>query len=315
MKILRVVGSSVLAAVPTLILATLIVFLLQRLIPGDPAIAIAGEYATPENLARIRADLNLDQPWYSQYLWWIGGALTGDMGTTFQSGEPIAQLIAQRLPLTGLLAFFALMFAILIGLPAGVFAAQRVDTTFDRLLTTSATFGIAIPSFWLGMMLISLFALTLKWLPGPGGASLADNPSQALQGLVLPSIALGLVGAAEIARQVRSAMIESLSSDYIRTHQAKGLPQRTIVWKHALRNASLPFATIIGIQVSRLISGAVVIEAVFGLSGIGSLAVSATNQREYGVIQAVVFVAAMIILITNVLVEVSYRLLDPRIKS
>lgn len=315
MKILRIVGSSVLAAVPTLILATLIVFLLQRLIPGDPAIAIAGEYATEENLAQIRAELNLDQPWYLQYLSWIGNALTGDLGTTFQSGEPITKLIAQRLPITMLLALFALVFAVAVGLPVGIIAAQKVDTPFDRFLTTTATFGIAVPSFWLGMMLISLFALTLKWLPGPGGAGLADDPVQALRGLVLPALALGLVGAAEITRQVRSAMVESLSSDYIRTHQAKGLSTRSIVWKHALRNASLPFATIVGVQVSRLISGAVVVEAVFGLSGIGSLAVEATNQREYGVIQAVVFVSAMIILLANLIVEISYRLLDPRISS
>lgn len=315
MKILRVIGSSALAAVPTLILATLIVFLLQRLIPGDPAIAIAGEYATEENLARIRSELNLDQPWFLQYLSWIGAALTGDLGTTFQSGEPITKLIAQRLPITLLLASFALIFAVAVGLPMGIVAAQKVDTAFDRFLTTSATFGIAVPSFWLGMMLISVFALTLRWLPGPGGAGLSDDPVQALRGLILPALALGFVGAAEITRQVRSAMIESLSSDYIRTHQAKGLPQRSIVWKHALRNASLPFATIVGVQVSRLISGAVVVEAVFGLSGIGSLAVEATNQREYGVIQAVVFVAAMIILLANLLVEISYRLLDPRITS
>ena len=150
---------------------------------------------------------------------------------------------------------------------------------------------------------------------GAGRGGLADNPVQALRGLVLPALALGLVGAAEITRQVRSAMVESLSSDYIRTHQAKGLSTRSIVWKHALRNASLPFATIVGVQVSRLISGAVVIEAVFGLSGIGSLAVEATNQREYGVIQAVVFVSAMIILLANLIVEISYRLLDPRISS
>lgn len=314
MKILRIVGSSLIAAIPTLILATLIVFLLQRLIPGDPALAIAGEYATEENLARIRAELNLDQPWLVQYLSWIGSALTGDLGTSFQSGEPITKLISQRLPLTLVLTFMALLFSVLIGLPVGVLAAQKVDSPLDRILTTSATFGIAIPNFWLGMMLIVVFALTLGWFPGPGSVSLTTDPLRALWGLVLPAMALGLVGAAEIARQVRSAMIESLSSDYIRTHRAKGLSRRSIVWKHGLRNASLPFATILGIQVSRLIGGAVVVEAVFGLSGLGSLAVEATNQRDYGVIQAVVFVAAMIILITNLIVEVSYRLLDPRIK-
>lgn len=314
MKILRVLVTSVLAAIPTLILATLIVFLLQRLIPGDPAIAIAGEYATAESLARIRADLNLDQPWHVQYLSWIRGAFVGDLGTSFQTGEPISNLIAQRLPLTLTLTAMALAFSVLVGLPFGVLAAHRVDTPLDRILTTTATVGIAIPNFWLGMMLIVVFALTLGWFPGPGSVSLEAEPLRAIWGLVLPSMALGLVGAAEIARQVRSAMIESLSGDYIRTHRAKGLSTSAIVWKHALRNASLPFATILGVQVSRLIGGAVVVEAVFGLSGIGSLAVEATNQRDYGVIQAVVFVAAMIILVTNLIVEVAYRLLDPRIR-
>ncbi|OUZ11661.1 hypothetical protein BHE97_03895 [Aeromicrobium sp. PE09-221] len=313
MRILRVVGTSVLSAIPTLILATLIVFLLQRLIPGDPAVAIAGDYATPENLARIREDLGLDGSLVTQYLTWISGALTGDLGTSYQTGESISALIMQRLPLTLILMVFALIVAIAIGLPLGVMSAQKVDTSFDRFLTTSATFGIAIPNFWLGMMLIIVFALNLGWFPGPGGASLSEDPVEALRGLVLPAIALGLVGGAEICRQVRSAMVESLSTDYVRTHRAKGLPTVSIVWKHALKNSSLPFATILGIQVSRLIGSAVVVEAVFGLSGIGSLAVEATNQRDYGVIQAVVFVAAMIILLTNLIVDVSYRLLDPRI--
>lgn len=313
MRIARVIATSALATVPTLILATFIVFFLQRLIPGDPAVAIAGEYATPENLARIRTELGLDQPLVMQYLSWIRNAFTGDLGTSFQTGESITALVLDRLPLTLILTTLALFVAVTIGLPAGVIAAQKVDTTFDRFLTSAATLGIAIPNFWLGMMLIVVFALGLGWFPGPGGVRLQDNPAEAMRGLVLPALALGLVGGAEICRQVRSAMVESLSTDYVRTHRAKGLSNRDIVWKHALKNSSLPFATIVGLQISRLIGGAVVVEAVFGLSGIGSLAVEATNQRDYGVIQAVVFVAAVIVLLTNLIVDVSYRILDPRI--
>jgi peptide/nickel transport system permease protein len=313
MRTVRVVATSLLSAAPTLILATFIVFFLQRLIPGDPAVALAGEYATPENLRAIREDLGLNQPLLQQYVTWMSGAFTGDLGESFRTGEPVSDQVFERLPLTLLLTTFALIVAIGIGLPAGVLAAGRAESRFDRILTSAATLGIAIPNFWLGMMLIIIFALKLEWLPGPGGVSLAEDPALALQGLIMPSIALGLVGGAEICRQVRSAMIENLWADYVRTHRAKGIPRRNIIWKHALKNSSLPFATIIGVQVSRLIGSAVVVEAVFGLSGLGSLVVEATNQRDYAVIQAVVFVAAILVLFTNLLVDISYRILDPRI--
>jgi peptide/nickel transport system permease protein len=249
-----------------------------------------------------------------QYAEWVGGAFTGDLGSSLQTGQSVTALILERLPLTLILTFTALTVAIVIGLPTGVWAASRADTRLDRMLTTAATFGLAIPSFWLGLMLIIVFSLTLGWFPGPGGPLLSQDPGEALRGLVLPSFALGLVGGAEICRQIRSAMIENLSSDYVRTHKAKGLGQRSIIWRHALKNSSIPLATIVGLQVSRLIGGTVVIEAVFGLSGIGSLVVDATSQRDYTVLQAVVFVTAIIVLLTNLLVDVAYRLLDPRIR-
>lgn len=313
MRIASAVATRLVWTVPTLLLATLVAFLLQQLIPGDQAVALAGEYATDEKLAAIRADLGLDQPVLTRYLDWIGGVVTGDLGTSYRTGQPVTEIVLDRLPVTLLLTLFALLVAIVIGIPSGVAAAQRPGSWVDRLFTTAATAGIAIPNFWLGMMLIAVFALQFGWLPGPGGVDFADDPANALRALVLPAIALGMVGSAEICRQVRSAMIESLGSDYVRTLRATGLSRWSIVWRHALKNSSLPLATILGIQVSHLVGGAVVVEAVFGLSGIGSLVVEATNQRDYVVIQAVVLLAAVIVLVTNLVVDISYRLLDPRI--
>ncbi|WP_134323226.1 ABC transporter permease [Cumulibacter soli] len=313
MRISRLIGLRLLSAIPTLLLATLIIFLLQRLIPGDPAVSLAGEYATPERIAEIRQELGLDRSLPAQYLSWTINAFSGDLGTSLRTGEPVANVVFDRLPLTLILALFALVVAICVGLPSGVVAASKPDSRLDRFLTTGSTLGIAIPNFWLGMMLIMVFALGLGWFPGPGGVSLAEDPAAALYGLVLPAIALGLVGGAEIARQVRSAMIENLSADYIRTHRAKGVPQGVIIWRYALKNSGIPLATIIGLQVSRLLGSAVVVEAVFGLSGIGTLVVEATSQRDYPVIQAIVFVAAIVVLLVNLVVDISYRLLDPRI--
>lgn len=301
--------------IPTLLLATLVVFLLQRLIPGSPEAAIAGEYATPERLAEIRVELGLDRPLYTQYLDWVFGAFTGDLGTSLHSNSAVLPVIMDRLPITLLLTTFALLVAIVIGLPAGVWAASRQGTKTDQIMTSLATLGLAVPSFWLGMMMILLFANQLQWLPGPGGVGLSEDPVAALKGLIMPSIALGVVGAAEICRQVRSAMIEDLSSDHVRTHHAKGLANRAVVWRHSLKNSSLPLATIIGLQVSRLIGSAVVVESVFGLAGIGTLVVDATNQRDYPLIQAVVFVAAILVLVTNLIVDVAYRIIDPRISA
>ncbi|MFJ9315540.1 ABC transporter permease [Pimelobacter simplex] len=313
MRFLHAVASRLLWMLPTLLLATFIAFLLQQMIPGDQAVALAGEYASDEKLAAIRADLGLDEPLLTRYPDWLAGVVTGDLGTSYRTGQPVAEIVADRLPVTLLLTLFALLVALAIGVPSGIAAAQRPGTWVDRLLTTAATAGIAIPNFWLGMMLIAVFAVNLGWLPGPGGVDLADDPGNALRALVLPSIALGMVGSAEICRQVRSAMTESLGSDYMRTLRAKGLSRRAVVWRHALKNSSLPLATVVGIQVSHLVGGAVVVEAVFGLSGIGSLVVEATNQRDYVVIQAVVLLAAVIVLVTNLVVDISYRLLDPRI--
>lgn len=313
MKVASLVGSRVVAMIPTVILTTLIVFLMLRLIPGDPANAIAGEYATPERLAEIRAQLGLDQPLFLQYFEWIGGVFTGDLGVSFMTGQTVLSLILERLPVTIILTTMGLAVAVLIGLPTGIMSASNSGGRLDRFLTTAATLGLAVPNFWLGMVLILVFSISLGWLPGPGGPLFFADPLGSVRAMVLPAIAIGMVGGAEICRQVRSAMVEDLASDHVRTLNAKGLSRGRILWLHSLKNSGLPFLTIIGLQISRLLSASVVVETVFGLSGLGTLIVTATNQREYLVVQGVVLVMALLVIITNLVVDILYRVLDPRI--
>lgn len=297
----------------TIVLATIITFALQKLIPGDPALAIAGEDATPERIAEIRTELGLDRPFVVQYLDWLGGALTGDLGTTVRGDAAVWDLIGQRLPATLTLSAMALLFSIVAGVVVGVIAALRHGSRTDTALTAISTLGVAIPNFWLGMVLIVVFSLMLNWFPASGYALPWQNAPDWLRHVILPALALGTAGAAEIARQVRSAFIEVLGSDFIRTHKAKGLPPRDVVWRHAMKNASLPLVTVIGIQISHLLGGTVVIESVFAIPGIGSLIVQSSNQREYMVIQGVVFVTALLIIFTNLIVDLVYRYIDPRI--
>ncbi|MER7012412.1 ABC transporter permease [Saccharopolyspora sp. NPDC000359] len=311
--LLRTAGWRVLVAVPTLVLATFVVFGLLHLIPGDPAQAIAGEHATPERLAEIRAQLGLDEPLPVQYLDWLRHAATGDLGASLSTGESVATLLGQRLPTTLALGAAALLVAVGIGVPLGVAAALRQGRPADTAITTAATLGIAVPNFWIGMVLVLVFAVQLQWLPATGFVGLTEDPAQAVQHLVLPAIALGVVGAAEVCRQLRSALIEVLRSDFMRTHRAKGLAHRTIVWQHALKNAGLPLATIIGLLVSRVLGASVVVETLFALPGLGTLVVEATTQRDYPVIQGVVLVTALLVLLTNLVVDLAYRFIDPRI--
>lgn len=313
--LLRMIGWRVVVAVPTLVLATFVVFSLLQLIPGDPAQAIAGEHATPERLAEIRSQLGLDQPFLLQYLDWLRHAITGDLGFSLSTGEAIGALLWQRLPTTLTLGAAAMLVAVGIGVPLGVAAALRLGRPADTAITGAATLGIAVPNFWIGMVLVLVFAIQLQWLPATGFVGLAENPVQTVQYLVLPAIALGMVGAAEVCRQLRSALIEVLRSDYMRTHRAKGLSNRTMVWQHALKNAGLPLATILGLLVSRVLGASVVVETLFAIPGLGTLVVEATTQRDYPVIQGVVLVTALLVLLTNLVVDLAYRFIDPRISE
>lgn len=315
MGLLRSLRNRLLSLVPTVILATLVVFGLQQLIPGDPAVAIAGDAGTPERLAEIRANLGLDRPLVLQYLDWLGGAFTGDLGDSFATGEAVWQLVMQRLPTTLTLAAAALTFAVVVGVPLGVAAARRRNTAGDTVITGAATLGIAVPNFWLGMMLVLLFAIQLGWFPATGYVSFTEDPLRSLWHVALPAIALGAVGAAEIARQLRSALIEVFQSDFMRTHRAKGLPGRAQVWRHALKNAGIPLTTIVALQVNRMLGATVVVEALFALPGVGSLVVQATTQRDYPVIQGVVFVIVILVVATNLVADQAYRYIDPRIRA
>jgi len=306
----RMLIGRIAALIPTVLLASFIAFVLVQLAPGDASTILAGENATAERIEEIRRRLGFDRSLIEQYWTWLSHAARGDLGASVISQESIAAAIGRTLPITLHLVVGALMVAVTLGVIAGVASARRADTAIDAVIASFSSAGAAMPSFWLGLVLVSIFALRLDWLPATGFVSLAADPASALRHLVLPSIALGAVGAAEIARQLRGVLIE----DHVRTLRAKGLAERRVVWVHALRGAAVPLLTIIGLQVSRLLGATVVVEAVFGIQGVGTLVVDAANNRDYYVVQGVVVVMAAIVILINFAVDVCYRISDPRIR-
>lgn len=303
------------AFVATLVLATFVAFWLIQLVPGDPATAIAGENATPQRLAEIRAQLGLDEPLLVQYGSWALGALQGDFGTSLYSDLSVTSLLAQRLPVTLSLVACSLTLAIVVGVAAGVIGAVRANRATGKVVTGAATLGIAIPNFWLGLVLVTVFALWNPWFPATGFSRSGDGALEFLRFAVLPTIALGAAGVAEVARQLRGALLEVFTADYIRMARAKGVSGTALLVRHALRNASVPVVTVLGLLINRLVGGTVVVEVVFAIPGMGTLVVDAVKQRDYPVIQAVVLVMAVIVLIANAIVEILYRRIDPRIRS
>jgi peptide/nickel transport system permease protein len=300
--------------VPTLVLATFGIFWLIHLAPGDPAITLAGQNATTKQIETIRNELGLNQPFLVQYWHWLAHAVRGNLGTSLNTRQSVASAIGKALPATLQLVVGGLLVAAILGIVAGVVSARRANTATDAVVSSLSSAGAAIPSFWLGLVLVSLFALGTHWFPATGFVGITSSPGQALKDLALPSIALGVSGAAEIARQLRAVLIEILASDHIRTLRAKGLSERRIVWRHALKGATVPLMTIIGLQVSRFLGAAVVVEAVFGIPGIGTLVVGAAQNQDYPVVEGVVLVMALIVILVNLAVDVSYRLFDPRIR-
>jgi peptide/nickel transport system permease protein len=299
----------------TLLFASIMVFLITYLVPGDPAVVVAGDQATPEQIALVRSELGLDDPIVEQYGRFMWGVLHGDLGTSLFTREPVVDIVGRTLPRTMELVVAGLVVAIAAGIPLGIAAAMRARTAADGVIRAVSTAGLAVPNFWFGLILVSIFALEWSVLPATGFVSVFDDPVEGLAHQVLPALAIGLTAMAAIARQTRSAMIEVLSADFVRTQRAMGVPGRAIVWQHALKNASIPVVTIIGLDISRLIGGAVVVETVFGISGLGGALVSATTQRDFPVVQGVILVVVFLVVIVNLLIDVLYTWLDPRIQG
>ena len=304
----------VLSLIPVLSLVAVISFLLIHIIPGDPAAVMLGTDATPQEIARLREDLGLNEPLHVQFYRWISKVLRGDLGDSFFMGRPVAVALAERLPATILLAVAALFFALLIGMPAGIIAAVKRGSIIDQLVMIIALIGVSLPSFWIGLNLILVFSVALRWLPSGGYVPLTENFFDGLRCLLMPAFALGFMQAALIARMTRSSMLEVLRQDYIRTARSKGLSERVVVGLHALKNAMIPILTVIGTAFGVLLGGAVIVETVFAYPGIGRLVVSAVQRRDYPVIQGALLLISSLYVLVNLLVDILYTLIDPRIK-
>lgn len=300
--------------VPVLLLVSLATFSLLLLIPGDPAVAMLGNEADPKLLEQFRRELGLDRPIHVRYFQWLGRVLRGDLGTSPQYQRQVSRMIIDRLPVTLQLALAAMIFAGVVGLAIGVLAALKPNSLADTFATSFAMAGIAMPGFWLGLLLILVFALYLRWLPALGYVPPLDAPVASFKATILPAVTLGLPQAAVIMRMTRSSLLEVLGQDYLRTARAKGLVESMVIRRHALANALIPVVTIVGLQVGRLIGGTVIIETVFAWPGVGRLAVDSIFHREFLVVQAVTLLVTSSVLFSNLAVDLLYAYLDPRIK-
>jgi peptide/nickel transport system permease protein len=302
--------------IPTLLILSILIFGLQQLMPGDPAEIMAGEErGDPEVLAQIRAELGLDRSIPEQYLRWIGKVVTGDFGFSWRIRVPVSELILTKLPVTFQLATMAFLIAILIGVPLGILSAVRKDTPADWAANGAALFGISTPNFWLGIMMILFFSVELGWLPPSGYVPLFEDPVQSLATTIMPAFVLGTGVASVLMRHTRAAMLTALSQDYVRTARAKGLRERVVVWKHALRNALIPVVTLGAIEFGRLLAGAVLTEQIFTIPGFGKLIVDAVFNRDYPVVQGVVMATALIFVMLSLLTDLLYMMINPRLRQ
>lgn len=300
-------------AIPVVILATFIVFSLLKLVPGDIAVTLAGDNATDERIAEIRTLYGLDRPFFVQYAGWIGKAMQGDLSKSLLSGEAVLDSIKRCFPNTLLIVVMAMTIALCIGIPLGVYAASRQGTMVDSVVMGVASIGVAVPNFWLGMLLVSFFALQLGWLPATGSVPLSTSPGQALTHAFLPAIALAAGSVSEVTRQLRSSLVEILSSQHVRTLRAKGLSPARIIWHHGLKNVSVNLLTVASLLFNRLLAATVVVEAVFAIPGMGGLVVNAATNRDFPVVQGVVFAMVLVVVVVNLVTDILYKILDPRV--
>jgi len=310
----RYIARRLLLTIPVLFLVSLIVFALINLIPGDPALLFVGGEAGKEAVEALRKQMGLDRPMAVRYLFWLGRVVRGDLGKSVRDGRPVLDVLLLKLPVTVELAVVALTVAWTIAIPAGVLAAWKRQTAVDYTATTVALAGISIPNFWLGIMLIYLFAVNLRWLPPSGYIEPWIDPARNLKLMIMPATVLGTALAALVMRLLRSSMLEVLGTEFIRTAQAKGLSDRIVIVKHALKNAMIPVATVMGLQLGGLLGGAVITETIFAVPGVGRLAIESILTRDYPMVQGVVLFSATAIVFVNFTVDVLYSALDPRIR-
>jgi peptide/nickel transport system permease protein len=302
------------AALIVLAIASVLIFVGVRALPGDPALALAGESRDPAALAATRAKYGLDKPVPVQYVTWLSHVVRGDMGESSKSGLPVASTIWHRLPVTLELALLALIIALALGIPAGILAAVKPGSVWDYLGSALALVGLSVPHFWIGLMLILLVSVELGLLPASGYVPFFEDPLGNLERMIMPAFVLGTSVAAIVMRQMRSAMLDSLGADYVRTARAKGLSERDVIWRHALRNSLLTVVTVVGLQLGILISGAVVTEQIFVIPGFGKLTLDSVLERDFAQVQAVVLVVTAGYVVINLLVDVLYSVLNPRIR-
>jgi len=310
----RTIVRRLVALLPMLLLVALMIFGITYLVPGDAAATIAGEGASEADIARIRHELGLDRSFFAQFTSWLGDLLHGDLGTSLTSGRSVGDLIRSRAPASLSIGIAGMVVGIVIGTSLGVMAGTKIRSARDRAAVVAASVGVAMPNFWLGLLLVTVFAVNLGWLPSSGYVGLTEDPVDFLRHLILPALALGCATAAEICRQTRASLANTLELDYVRTARMKGLPRRQVVGKHAFKNAASPVVTTIGLQATVILGGTVIVERVFGIAGLGTSAIEAVAARDIPVIQGIVLVTTLLAIVINLGVDLVQMYLNPKVR-